>query len=377
MVERTRGMKPPIVTPEQIVERAKAREVRNERVEFLSTGCVMLNLALAQKARNGGWGRSRIVNIVGDGATGKTLLALEAGANVFYNREALKSNIFPPIKEVKIVYWNREMVMDFPLEEMYGERFVKAVDWCDRCVTAEQWGRDVFRRLDAHQPGELFIGILDSLDSLGTEAGQERLKKSVKDDKPMDGTYGVGPERAKYFSSDFFNNLCSRMAGKDFTLILISQIRSKLDAHAFGEKYVRAGGKALDFYTHQVVWLAQRKELKNEYEGHEVVYGTTNRVRVKRNKTAPPFRQVDFDVLFNHGLDDIGSMVNFLGIEKIREFWEKHGLKEKGHTTVSRANLIDLADRDRVMYEALVDHVEAYWREIENATAVTRQRRFD
>jgi RecA/RadA recombinase len=55
------------------------------RVEFINSGSTLLNLAASQKGRDGGWARGRIINIVGDGSTGKSLLALEACAQAFYN----------------------------------------------------------------------------------------------------------------------------------------------------------------------------------------------------------------------------------------------------------------------------------------------------
>ena len=385
MAERTRGISakeaPSMV--DQIRHRAHA-SVENsgtERVEFINTGSIILNLASSQRAKDGGWARGRIVNLVGDGSTGKTLLALEAAAQLHYYGEGRKSNLFPKVENIEIVYWNKEAQMDFPLEKMFGDSFVKAIDWSEKCVTAEQWGRDVFRRLRAHKPGCCFLGVLDSIDSLGTEAGRIRLDKSIKKDQPLadgekeekiKGSYGTGTERAKYFSADFFNNLCSEMKGKDFTLILISQVRDNINAGMFEKKQIRAGGKALDFYTHQVAWLASGERLKKEWDKQRRIYGVTIRARFDRSKVAPPFREAEVDILFDYGIDDVGSMAEFLSSDRIQKnFKDVFGGKQ-----VSREILIESADNDEVMYDKLVVAVEEYWREIEANTKIVRRPRF-
>ncbi|MCJ7747869.1 MAG: DNA recombination/repair protein RecA [Desulfobacterales bacterium] len=364
MTERTRS-----TVVDQIRHRARSDPLvqSKERVEFLNTGSVLLNLAASQKARDGGWARGRVVNLVGDGSTGKTLLALEAAAQLYYYIKEKEPRLFPKVQNVEIVYWNREVVMDFPLEKMYGKSFVDAIDWSPKCSTAEEWGRDVMRRVIAHKPGTCFLGILDSIDSLATEGGQGRLAKSIKTDSPLDGSYGSGTERAKYFSADFFNNLCGEMKKKDFTLVLISQVRDKINAQFWEKKQYRAGGKALDFYTHQVVWLAVGERLKKEWDKQKRVYGITVRAKFERSKVSPPFREAEIDLLFDYGLDDIGSMAEFLPAERIQKVFQEK---------ISREKLIEAADKNKGIYEKLVNAVEAYWREIETNTQIIRRPRF-
>jgi RecA/RadA recombinase len=74
---------------DQIKEESKQpAETLTPRVEFLTTGSTLLNLALSGKGKNGGIPRGRIINIVGDGSSGKTLTALEILANAFYRMKA-------------------------------------------------------------------------------------------------------------------------------------------------------------------------------------------------------------------------------------------------------------------------------------------------
>ena len=357
---------------EQIVSHTKASACEEERVEFLPSGSLLLNLAASQKGKNGGWARGRICNPVGDGSSGKTLLCLEACAQVFYKIEKIESKLWPKVKNLSIVYNNIEGVMDMPLEEMYGDEFVDFVEWIpdgneerDLPMTCEAFGRDLLGRIDKVQEGDCLIYVLDSIDALDSKAGLDRMEKSIKTGKELDGTYGT--EKAKYFSSNFFNNLCSKMAGKDVTIFMISQVRHKIDAVAFGEKYYRTGGKALDFYTHQVPWLAQVQKLTNEYKKEKRVYGVTTKARFKRNKVAKPFREVEFDILFDYGIDDIGTCANFLSMEEIRIL----------SPAKSREDFIEMVEEDALLRQSLFDYVEHKWFEIEENTKVKRKNRWE
>ena len=102
-------------------------EIDDSPVEFMNSGCTILNLAISQKGRKGGWPRGRIINLVGDGSSGKTLLSIELAAWCFHNIKKLPSKLFPAVKKIRIIHDNVESVMDFPIEKMYGKAFKDAV----------------------------------------------------------------------------------------------------------------------------------------------------------------------------------------------------------------------------------------------------------
>jgi len=341
------------------------KEVSKTRVEFISTGSVLLNLAMSGKGKDGGYARGRIVNLVGDGSSGKTLLALEACAQAYYNLNKKATDLFPAVKKITIVYNNVEGVMDFPIEDMYGQEFVEAIEWV-RFDTAETVGRDYLKRVKDLKKGEFLLYIIDSIDAMSSTASKKRAEDSIKKDKDQDGSYGM--EKQKYFSSTLFPRACEYMEGKDATMICISQVRENINAGLFGAKHYRVGGKALDFYTHQVAWLAQIAKLSKEFRSTKKIYGVRTKAKLNRNKVAKPFREAEFDILFDYGVDDIGSMLTYMYGTARDIQWE--GVDYK------RIDLIKHLEDNPKEYDKLVEMVVQDWDEIEEKIKPKRKRRF-
>jgi recombination protein RecA len=345
-------------------ESKKPAETLTPRVEFLTTGSTLLNLALSQKGRDGGVARGRIINIVGDGSSGKSLICLEICAHAFYKIKEIKSEIYPQVKNVQIVYNNQEGVMDFPLEQMYGQDFVDGIEWI-QTDTCQAFGIDYQKRVRALKPGDFLLYVIDSLDATISQEAKERMAKTLEDKKP-DASYGM--EKAKFFSQDFFAHLCGAMEGKDATLLCISQVRENIGV-SFGEKYRRVGGKALDFFTHQVPWIATIEKLKKTFRSQERVYGVRGKARIKRNKTAKPFREAEFTILFDYGLDDLGGMIDYLYGPKVKVInWNGAEFK--------RNEFIEMIESNPANMDKLIEMVETDWAEIEAAVVPERKKRW-
>lgn len=355
------------------IKLAATKKIEDEPVEFLTTGSTILNLAGSGKGKNGGWARNRIINIVGDGSSGKTILALETAAQDFYHIRGKESKIFPPVNDVQIVYNNVERVMDFPLAKMYGQKFVDNVQWI-ATSTVEEFGADFAARVDKLKSGQHLLYIVDSWDALRSKVGVERFYKQLNeamkdkaddDDKKTKGTYGLDKQK---YGSDYFGTICGMMADKDATLIIISQVREKINI-MFGDKYYRAGGKALDFYTHQCCWLAEYDNIVRTHRGREWQLGIISRGRFKRNKVAKPYRQGDITILFDYGIDDLTSMINWL--------W---GVKAQKITfdgsEMSRGEFIQYVEQNDLL-DVVREMVEEEWQEMENSVVPERKRKFE
>lgn len=333
----------------------KRRAKPTSRVEFLSSGSTTLNLALSSKGKKGGWARGRVVNIVGDGSSGKTLLALELCFWCFKWIKKIVSKIFPRIKKVIIVYNNCEGVMDFPLEKMYGQKFCDAVTWiCSPNI--EQMGRDYYRRVGNLKKGEFLLYIVDSWDALKSWKDIARFEEAVEKDEEEKGSYNLEKQK---FSSAFFASLAGKLERNkiDSTLVIVSQVRTKIGV-TFGKKQYRAGGKALDFYTHQVAWIREVQKLRKSKKKEKRVYGIVSAVKIERSKVAKPFRESEFTILYDYGLDDLNSMIDYL--------WGKKKIKFDGESFKTRKQFIKYIEENN-LEEELKEAVEEKWENVEAA----------
>lgn len=341
-----------------------------EKVEFISTGSLLLNLAASGRGLDGGWARGRVINPVGDGSSGKTLTALEFAAYCYHKLpNCTHYTLWPVPTVIKIIYNNKENVMDFPVEAMYGQDFFDAVEWI-HTPTVEEFGHHFFKICRTWKRGECVIYILDTWDALDSLADLAVFNKELESikaptlPKPGDqgedktkGTFGLGKQ--SYASKRFFKKLCTEQQGKDITLMIVSQVRKKIGV-TFGETQYRAGGDALNFYTHQVCWLAEKQKLIKQSLGNKLVYGIKVRARFKRNKVAKPSRETDFDIIYDWGIDDVRSMTDhYFGVEKAKKGVEWAGVE------YDYLDFISYIERNPDQYIALAELITKRWHQSE------------
>ena len=142
--------------------------------------------------------------------------------------------------------------------------------------------------------------ILDSLDSLSSRA---EMKRAIDE-----GTYGQ--EKAKKLS-EIFRRLVRDFSNARTTVVIISQVRDKIGV-VFGKRYARAGGRALDFYASQIVYLSSTGVRRKLIQGIKRPVGLKVFGRMEKNKVGLPFRSAEFEILFGFGVDDLRASVDFL-----------------------------------------------------------------
>ena len=312
----------------------------------ISSGSTLLNLALTNTI-DGGWGVGRIANIVGDKSSGKSLICIEA---VNYVLKILGKQY-----KVKVIYNETEAAFDKDLAIQLGMP-IDQVEF-HQSTTIEDWYKDVLNEVENIEDTDLIIYVLDSLDALSDSSEMEReIDKS-----------SFGAEKAKK-TSELFRRLIRKINETKMVLLIVSQTRDRIGV-TFGEKKTRSGGKALDFYASQIVWLAEIEKLKNK----DRIVGVGIKAKIKKNKIAKPFREAIFPILFGYGIDDMGSMVDFLKDNKVCVAGNRFEWQEK---TYSREDFIKFIENNNLENE-IKKLVKQTWDKLEFESQIIRKSKYE
>ncbi|KKN90062.1 hypothetical protein LCGC14_0231750 [marine sediment metagenome] len=312
-------------------------------VEFVHSGSTLLNCIIG-----GGWPLGRISNVVGDKSTGKTLLGIEAVSNFAHQ--------FPDNGGI----WFNEAEAAF--DEDYAAALGMPIDkvtFVSDCYTVEDLCdhlEEIFQKLNTDAPA---FYILDSLDALSDQA---ELDRDVRE-----GSYGAA--KAKKLS-ELFRRQIKNIESKKLHVMIISQVRDRIGV-SFGRKTARSGGKALDFYASQVVYLSHIKTLKRTRKGVERPIGINIKAKCDKCKIGLPFRECEFPILFGYGIDDLKANLEWLKtVKKLDEI----GLDDKDIVKIC-TDAWDLPDEEyKELLSDIASLVQDAWKEIEIGFLPTKRK---
>lgn len=300
----------------------KLTEPAHISIPVIPTGSLGLDIALGV----GGLPRGRIAEIYGPESSGKTTLALHmiaecqkmGGAAAFVDAE----HALDPIYAQKLGVNLDELLISQP---DHGEQALDIVDMFVRS-------------------GAIDLIVIDSVAAL---IPQTELEGNM-------GETQMGSQAR--LMSHALRKLTGSINKSHTSVLFINQIRMKIGAVSYGSPETTTGGNALKFYASIRMDIRKIQSLKDKEE----VYGSRTRVKVVKNKLAPPFKEAQFDILYGSGISKVGEIIDFAvdaGIVEKSGSWFAMGSEKLGQ---GRDNVRAMLEENKSLLHSLEQQVNAY-----------------
>ncbi len=288
------------------------------QIESISTGCLSLDAAIGV----GGVPRGRITEIFGPESSGKTTVCLHIIA------EAQKKGGLAAFVDT-----------EHALDVKYAQRL--GVDLNNLLLSQPEFGEQALEIVETLvRSGAIDVIVIDSVAALTPRAEIEGEM----------GDAQMGSQAR--LMSQAMRKLNAAIGKSNTTVVFTNQLRSKLGV-IYGNPETTTGGNALKFYASVRIDIRRKEVIK---EGQEIV-GNRVRAKIVKNKVAPPFKEVEFDIMYNEGISKIGDMIDLAtehGIISKSGSWFTY----KNDRIQGREGLRKLLLENKTMFDELENEVK-------------------
>lgn len=363
----------------------KKKKVKLGPDSYVSTGSTLLNLACTGYALRG-FAKGFYYFIVGDSQSGKTFLSLTCFAESVLNEN---------FKDYRLIFDDAENGALMDLKQFFGSKTAARAEPPAGTRSSPKFSETIedfyFHLDDAIKNGVPFIYVLDSMDSLDSEAASKKFdankkihRKGKKDQADSEedgeagkkkGSYGDGKPKE---NSQNLRRALHKLRKMKSILVIINQTRDNIPqpGQLTFEKKTRSGGWALKFYATLEIWTSVVKPITRTIRGKKRKIGAITKATIKKNRFIGRDRSVNLPFYYSHGFDDLRACIDYLIDEKHWKGTEETVKAPEFDHKGSKDDLIAKIEQDEDLGKELRMLVARIWREIDSSCVVKRKSRY-